>query len=105
MDSFCTLSDRGSNQRISLNMATRLPQVMRDGRPPNLATVWRWATRGIRRRDRRILLETTCVGGRRLTTVAAVDRFIAALSENVDIAPLPAKVLSEHRRAEIQLEA
>jgi hypothetical protein len=63
-------------QQLSLNAARRLPQLQREGRHPDLSTVWRWATRGCRG----VVLETWLIGGRRVTTAEAVARFINALS-------------------------
>ena len=39
---------------------------------PNIATLWRWRTRGVRG----VKLESCLVGGRRYTSRAALDRFI-----------------------------
>ena len=44
------------------------------GRRPHLSTVLRWCTRGVRG----IQLESWMVGGRRLTSVQAVRRFVDA---------------------------
>lgn len=79
--------------RITFTQAARLPEVMRDGRPAHVVTLWRWATRGIRHGERRIYLESWCVGGRRLTSAGAVTRFIDTLSKPADEQPTPAKVM------------
>ena len=39
---------------------------------PNIATLWRWRTRGVRG----VKLESCLVGGRRYTSREALDRFI-----------------------------
>ena len=43
---------------------------------PHAATVWRWATSGVHG----IRLQTWNVGGRRFTTVAALEAFLQALN-------------------------
>ncbi len=43
---------------------------------PHLATVWRWAAKGVKG----VRLETVVVGGQRFTTAEACDRFIAQLN-------------------------
>jgi hypothetical protein len=48
----------------------------RDGRPVHLSSVYRWTTVGIRG----VVLETIQVGGRRLTSVEALQRFAERLS-------------------------
>jgi hypothetical protein len=47
------------------------------GRRPHVATVLRWASRG----SAGVRLETVFVGGRRLTSAAAVTRFVNACTE------------------------
>jgi hypothetical protein len=92
----------GVHLQITLPEAARLPQLQYNGRGPNLATVWRWSDRGVRG----VKLETWMVGGRKVTTPAAVDRFLAALSAPAAVAPPPpAKTVSAHRRAELELRA
>ncbi|MEM6468257.1 MAG: DUF1580 domain-containing protein [Planctomycetota bacterium] len=41
---------------------------------PNVSTVWRWAKRGIRG----VRLETVKVGGKQMTSVQALTRFLQA---------------------------
>jgi hypothetical protein len=65
---------------ISLTAATRLPELRRDGRPPHLATLFRWCSRGITRHGRTIRLEIVQHGGSKCTTREAIARFFAALS-------------------------
>ncbi len=57
--------------------AKRLPKIRND-KPVSPATMWRWASVGLRG----IRLETTKVGGTTCTSVEALERFFAAL--NVD---------------------
>lgn len=49
----------------------------RFGRRPNVATIWRWATRGIKG----VRLATIALGRRRFTTVGALEQFIAESSQ------------------------
>ena len=44
---------------------------------PSLATIWRWSLKGLRG----VRLETIKVGGRRYTTLEAIDRFSARLTD------------------------
>jgi hypothetical protein len=53
--------------------ARRLPRL-RKGRPVHVSTLWRWATRGLRG----VRLETTMVGGARVTSLAALEAFFNA---------------------------
>jgi hypothetical protein len=61
---------------LSARAATKLPQIQRDGRSPNVSQIHRWWVRGIRG----IVLESVVIGGSRCTSSAAVDRWIAKLS-------------------------
>jgi hypothetical protein len=47
------------------------------GRRPHLSTIIRWSTRGIQG----VRLGTTILGGRRLTSVAAVEQFLRETNE------------------------
>lgn len=49
----------------------------RFGRRPNVATIWRWAIRGMRGTR----LRTISLGRYRFTTEAALERFVAEISE------------------------
>ena len=60
-----------------------LPEEMR----PDYATWWRWSSRGYRG----IKLETVRVGKRRLTSVEAMQRFVAAITALADGPTPPAK--------------
>lgn len=44
---------------------------------PHVATLWRWATRGVRG----VVLETAIVGGRRMTTPAMIEAHLRRLNE------------------------
>lgn len=43
---------------------------------PHFATVWRWATRGVKG----VILETVLVGGQRFTTEDALNDFLQSLN-------------------------
>lgn len=64
-----------AEQVMTLVEAARWLEV-RFGRRPNVATLWRWATRGIRG----IRLGTIALGRYRYTTERALERFIADTS-------------------------
>ena len=49
---------------------------------PHISTMWRWIKRGIAG----IRLETVKVGGKRFTSVEAIERFIASTTAEADIA-------------------
>jgi hypothetical protein len=52
---------------------------------PHVATVWRWATHGVRG----IRLQSWSIGGRRFTTTAALEEFLRALNSPERSAPAP----------------
>lgn len=65
--------------------AERLPRLQQD-RPVHVSTLWRWAMQGLRG----IKLETIKIGGPRVTSAQALQRFIAALSNAAPpAAPIP----------------
>jgi hypothetical protein len=65
---------------------------------PHAATIWRWYTHGLRGRR----LETAIVGGRRVTSVEALERFVAALTTERDGLPVsPPTATRRQRRAAI----
>lgn len=47
------------------------------GRRIHAATAWRWGQRGLLRNGKVIKLSTELIGGRRYTTRANIDRFLA----------------------------
>jgi hypothetical protein len=70
---------------------------------PHTSTLIRWALRGLRG----VRLETVLIGGRRYTSVEAIERFLARLNEPATV-PVPALSRSrqEHiARANRQLDA
>jgi hypothetical protein len=64
---------------------------LRFGRRPNTASVWRWATKGIKG----VRLATISLGRYRYTTVNALERFIAETSEP-DVGREPVAVGRKH---------
>lgn len=72
-----------NNAFISLGQARRLPILQRDGRGPDLTTLWRWCLHGVR--GGAIKLASWQIGRLRVTTEQAVREFLAALNS----APLP----------------
>jgi hypothetical protein len=73
--------------------------LRRNGRPLSPVTVWRWATYGLRN----VKLETIKLGGRRITSVEAFQRFIAAT--NGQPPPTQSTSNKEHQREiEAQLD-
>src|SRR5438094_291072 len=53
----------------------RLPHLQRE-RPVHVSTLWRWAMQGLRG----IKLDSLKIGGTRVTSAEALQRFIAALN-------------------------
>ena len=84
--------DLQSEQLISLALAARTPPLS-----VHVATVWRWATKGVKG----ILLETLVVGGFRKTSREAVERFIACTTAAANGEDVPSRT-SKQREAAIQ---
>ncbi len=74
-----TIRQRCEAGRIEMTSYLPLVEAVRaaTGRKVHLSTVLRWCSRGARGR----VLSSWMVGGRRMTTVEAVNAFIAAASE------------------------
>lgn len=88
-----------AEQLRSLSQAAALIPEFRPGHPATGNMLWRWANKGIRLKDGRILkLETIKLCSRTLTTVEAVHRFIAAQNEPSP-PTLPIKTPAKKRRA------
>lgn len=70
-------------ERIFADGAMTLSQAAKSVNPPvPMTTLARWADVGARGANgKRVVLETHRRGGRVLTSLAAIDRFIAALNE------------------------
>ncbi len=58
-------------QLLNLKEAAKKQPCRRMGKPTNVSTVFRWGTKGLRG----YILETVMVGGIRMTSVQALDRF------------------------------
>ena len=76
--------------------AKRLPK-RRGGKRPHVATLYRWAKRGLRG----VVLETLQVGGTLCTSREALQRFFESLTQGVPLANV--EVVS-HDRIEKELE-
>jgi Protein of unknown function (DUF1580) len=68
-----------SEQLLSLPQAARRFPPYRQDRPVNPSTVWRWISGGVKLPDgSRVKLGAVRLSGRWLTSVEAIERFIAA---------------------------
>ncbi len=75
---------------LSLAEAARVVPAFRPGKPTHAATLWRWAAKGVRLDNGTIVrLETCRIGGRQMTSRAALGRFIAAQTPPADTDPKP----------------
>jgi len=84
------------NRLISITAAARLPWMpRRDGRPLHVATLYRWASRGVNG----IKLSTVMVGRTRCTTEQELSDFFKALTEAdmSKLAPVPRPANSRER--------
>jgi hypothetical protein len=98
--------DLQADRLLTLSEVTRLPVFARrrNGRPLNVATVWRWHQHGIRG----IRLESIVAGGQRMTSVEAVEEFIRATTEAAEVRsgqPQPKAVKSFSRQRERAIAA
>jgi hypothetical protein len=62
---------------VYLGPATRLFPRDARGRAPSTTTLWRWRTRGVRG----VRLESARLGGRVVTSLEAVRRFVSSVTE------------------------
>lgn len=77
-----------SEEVVTLAHATKILPQRREGKRPNIATVYRWTTRGVKG----VVLETIQIGGSRCTSVEALQRFFERLSlrnQGMPLAPAP----------------
>lgn len=87
---------------ITLNAARALPELNRDGRRPDVASLYRWSGKGLRG----LRLECVQIGGSRCTTVEAVRRFIRALTErDIGASSTATEDAEDAERAEAELTA
>lgn len=99
-----TLSvDIRNEQLLSLPQAARRFPPYRQGRPVSPVTIWRWISAGVKLPGgRRVKLGAVRVSGRWLTSVEAIERFIAAQTPPVtdDTAPVPSpRTTTQRQRA------
>lgn len=80
---------------VSLRDAAAAFSKSRPGRSIHYVTVHRWATRGVRG----VRLETTWIGGRRFTSLQAVQRFIDHRNQRDGQPPRPG--ILEERKQEL----
>lgn len=94
--------DLNQEAALTMNRARHLPMLKRDGRSPDLATLYRWTSNGCRG----VVLESAQVGSSRVTTAEAVARFLRKLTAT-STAPPPPKVeaIEDAERAERELAA
>jgi hypothetical protein len=62
---------------------------------PDQSTLWRWRNRGVRG----VRLETVLVGGRRMTSRQALNRFFAAVNAAADGKPVRTETPREREQA------
>ncbi|MBA4068009.1 MAG: hypothetical protein C0501_30755 [Isosphaera sp.] len=74
------LSEILDGDALSLGAAARLLPAYRGAGTARQSTVWRWVNQGHRRGGRVVKLEAARLGGRWLTSKAAIARFMAALT-------------------------
>ena len=79
-----------SGDSLALSAAARLLPAHRGPGRASASTVWRWIRTGTRTLDGQVVrLEAARVGGRWLTSRAALARFAAALTEAAETDPTP----------------
>ena len=61
---------------------------------PDVATLFRWRTRGCRG----VVLETMLMGGRRVTSLEALEKFFAAVTAAADGVPVQAETPRQRER-------
>ena len=102
--------DLRNEEPITLAAAARLFPPTRQGRPISLSAIFRWISDGIKGPDgKRIRLEAARVGGRWLTSVAALERFAQAQTPQFSDEPAtrirtPNQRLRESQAAALELE-
>lgn len=86
--------DINSERIVSLTEAAGLLPRRRQGKKPNVATLYRWAQRGCRG----VILETVQVGGTKCTSIEALQRFCNQLSTGTSQAALPTTSAAQSKR-------
>jgi hypothetical protein len=94
--------DLASEHSLSLSAASRSRLLVRDSRAIDVATVWRWVTRGVRGPDGEcVKLEACKVGGFWITSREALERFIEKLTSRVEgVQPVPRSPAARMRASE-----
>lgn len=90
--------DLSAEKVISFTEATKLLPRRRAGKRPHVATLYRWANRGLRG----ICLETIQVGGTRCTSIEALQRFFDSLNGSVPCSGLQSTQSRLHQIEESQ---
>ena len=62
---------------------------------PNVSTVWRWISRGVRG----VKLQTFCVGGRRYVTKESLENFLAQTTAAANGQPAPTSTPRQRQKA------
>ncbi|NLF08870.1 MAG: DUF1580 domain-containing protein [Pirellulaceae bacterium] len=83
---------------VSLTTATKLLPTRRQGKRPDVCTLYRWTSNGVRG----IRLESLMVGGTRCTSVEALQRFFDALTAQADGQPVAPPPRSKSRQRQIE---
>src|SRR5436190_629458 len=101
-----TMIDLATEQQIGLHEPARLYPSCRRGRPKHMSTPLRHITKGVRLPSgERIRLDGARLGGRRITPVEAVQRFMERLTAralpNVPPATSPTLRTTRQRREEL----
>ena len=79
-----------ADSRLSFSAAARHAGV-------SLPTIWRWALRGVRG----AVLESACLGGKRYTSLEALEHFAAATTSAALGTPPPASRTTAQRQRDI----
>lgn len=99
----CYMIDLNMESPVGLAEVPKLRCVPRrpNGKTIHLATVHRWATRGVGG----VVLETVQCGGTKCTTAPAIQRFFERLTERRRPATTQARTRREERRAIAEAES
>ncbi len=88
--------DTKREEAITLAKAAGIHELRRNGRPPHIASMFRWSTRGCRG----VVLETIQIAGNRCTSREAVARFLHRLNGgDAADALAPTDRTEEHERS------
>jgi hypothetical protein len=79
----------------SLLAVTTVPAELPDR--PHISTIWRWINRGCRG----VRLETILIGGKRYTSLEALQRFVEATTVAAERSPANTAVTAPSRRRDI----